>query len=62
VSALKVGDKIRILQDRLDCAIVEVGDILEVTGFESTENFIAERWWFGKSDEGKGWERYEEDE
>lgn len=62
MSALNVGDKIRILVDGWDFAAVEAGDILEVEKIEDGfvgQIFSADGWWFGSEDEGKGWERYE---
>ncbi|BET51819.1 hypothetical protein RGQ21_68010 [Kitasatospora aureofaciens] len=62
-SALKVGDKIRILKDRLDKAAVSSGDILQVTRLsDGMENFEAFPWSFGRSDQGIGWEKVEEDQ
>ncbi|MET9816914.1 hypothetical protein [Streptomyces sp. NPDC006355] len=59
MSELKVGDKIRILEDRHECAMVEAGDILTV-GWVCGNEFNADHWYFGMENEGTGWERYEE--
>lgn len=68
MSKLEVGDKIRILEDRLQSARVFKGDILEVvevnySGF-ATEAPRLERipgmWLFDFEYEGTGWEKYEE--
>jgi hypothetical protein len=67
VSALKVGDKILILEDHHNMARVFVGDILEVTKAEEwyfqteaprIESFTT-NWDFNYEGEGTGWERYE---
>lgn len=67
MSELKVGDKIRILEDEHNCALVEKGDVLEV--IEVTESFFETEapriswseasWSFQHEDEGTGWEKYE---
>lgn len=62
---LKVGDKIRILEDRNNCANVRVGDVLDVRAAHGswfqTNAPRAEtpgaRWAFEMADEGTGWER-----
>jgi hypothetical protein len=58
MSELKPGDKIRILEDRLEDANVEAGDILTVN-WVYAGTFTANRWYFGMEFEGTGWERYE---
>lgn len=55
---LKVGDKIRILEDRYNCAGVEYGDVLEVSHVYH-DCLKAERWWIELEDEGTGWEKVE---
>jgi hypothetical protein len=67
VSALKVGDKIEILEDWHSYARVFAGDILEVKkefgwGFQTNSPRLKYDmgWDFSYEDEGTGWERYEE--
>jgi hypothetical protein len=66
MSELKVGDKIRILEDGLDLATVYEGDVLEVEilevvshGDEEVLIFCADSWWFDAEHEGTGWEKVE---
>ena len=68
MSELKVGDKIRIRESMHNCARVEIGDILEVTGvgkwgFQTDAprliNFVS-NWDFDYEDEGYGWEKVED--
>lgn len=69
MNTLNVGDKIRILEDGLECAWVVKGDVLEVLEIEeSTGSFRTEApnlvrsksmWIFGLENEGTGWEKYE---
>lgn len=56
---LEPGDKIRVTKDGLSAALVEAGDVLEVTGRASDTVFIADGWRFPDDREGKGWERVE---
>jgi hypothetical protein len=67
--SVKPGDKIRILEDRLQSAGVKVGDILTVTGFAAPDHSIVEAydpdaidytWWFSASREGAGFEKVED--
>jgi len=67
--SLKVGDKIRILEDRHEGARVFKGDVLEVTEIVNKSTFATDAprleriegdWWFGFDAEGIGWEKYEE--
>lgn len=69
MSTLKVGDKIRILEEGLESARVVKGDVLEVLGVYNEYTFVTEApritsheayWWFGFENEGTGWELYEE--
>lgn len=64
---LVVGSKIRILEQGLSAARVEVDDVLEVLGVEdgifrtnAPRLSIAADWAFYLSDEGTGWERVTE--
>jgi len=69
MSDLKVGDKIRILEDWHNSARVYVGDILRVTEVQEgwrvflTEaprlKYLNTEWNFQYEDEGTGWEKYE---
>lgn len=59
MSALKVGDKIRILEDMHWCADVSKGDVLEVDLIEGDNIRVTDCWLFHPSQEGFGWERYE---
>jgi len=69
---LKVGDKIRILENGHNAARVFEGDVLEVTaihedrGFFETEaprlEYTEGTWWFHFEDESTGWEKVEEDQ
>lgn len=68
---LKVGDKIRILEDRYMSARVFIGDILEVTYIYPENGFRTEAprltnitadWSFVYEDEGIGWEKVEVDQ
>jgi hypothetical protein len=60
VSELKVGDKIRILEDGHWCAGVSRGDVLEVDLVDGQNIRVTDYWLFHPSQEGIGWERYEE--
>lgn len=62
--SLAVGDRIRILQGGLDCAMVKKGDVLTVLdishrSFETNAPTLRRggTWEFGLDDEGIGWER-----
>lgn len=64
----KKGDKIRILQDGLSCAVVRKGDVLEVVGRVGPGVFVTgsadpsdvRTWWFHDHSEGEGWEYVDE--
>ena len=56
--ALKAGDRIRILEDRHNCAGVKRGDVLVVEDVtEDDGGFYAGGWGFELADEVTGWER-----
>lgn len=56
VKQIKVGDKIRILQDRFHCASVSRGDILTVTSISGYGTFETSRWTFQLHHLGEGFE------
>lgn len=70
MSDLRVGDKIRILEDRHHGARVVKGDVLKVEkvheDFFETEAprlvHIKDTWQFEYEDEGSGWEKFEGDD
>lgn len=64
---VKPGDRIRILEDRLQAAVVKVGDVLTVTAVgEGSCGIIEARpgigfgWWFNADREGTGFEKVED--
>jgi hypothetical protein len=59
MSTLKVGDKIRILEDLYNCANLFSGDVMEVD-YANTEYFTVNRWFCEYEDEGTGWEKVED--
>lgn len=71
-ATLKPGDKIRILENGHNTALVFEGDVLEVIaihgdrGSFETEaprlEYTEGTWWFDFEDEGTGWEKAEEDQ
>lgn len=62
---LKIGDRIRILEDGYHFADVERGDVLTVQGVDSgglwtNSPSLADpdaEWYFDREGEGTGWER-----
>lgn len=70
MNTLKVGDKIRILKNRLDMARVFSGDVLVIIEILNEDEFATDAprlgagldFWFGFEDEGTGWEKCEGDD
>jgi hypothetical protein len=60
MSTLKVGDKVRILQDLYNCAKLFSGDVMEVD-YADDEYFTVDRWFCEYMDEGTGWEKVEDE-
>jgi hypothetical protein len=61
VSDLKVGDKIRILEDMYNCAALFSGEV-RVVDYADDNYFTVDRWYCEYDDEGTGWEKVEGDD